>query len=104
MVQGGPSWNTVAEFYKKMYACMNFEEASDRTVSACQDAPANNSVVLVAHNGPTGMGEQKSAPCGADFMPGGGDWGDPDTERALGELSQQLRCDPWFLSCYASWP
>ena len=74
-----------------MYDCMSFEESSERTVSACQEAPVGNSVVLVGHNGPTGMGEHKHAPCGADFQAGGGDWGDPDTERALEELRQQLR-------------
>jgi uncharacterized protein (TIGR04168 family) len=91
-MQGGPSWDSVADFYRKMYDCLNFEDASDRTVSACQDVPSGNAAVLVAHNGPTGMGEDKHAPCGADFMPDGGDWGDPDTERALEELKQQRRC------------
>jgi uncharacterized protein (TIGR04168 family) len=90
-MQGGPSWDTVADFYRKMYECLSFEESSDRTVSACQDAPTRNSLVLVGHNGPTGLGDEKHAPCGADFMPDGGDWGDPDAERALGELKQQLR-------------
>lgn len=90
-MQGGASWEASSEFYRKMYDCMSFEESSDRTVSACQEAPAGSSVVLVGHNGPTGMGEHKHAPCGADFQADGGDWGDPDTERALEELRQQLR-------------
>lgn len=94
-MQGGASWETSAEFYQRMYNCMSFENSSDRTVSACQEAPAGNSVVLVGHNGPTGMGEHKHAPCGADFIADGGDWGDLDAERALKELSQQPRWDNW---------
>jgi uncharacterized protein (TIGR04168 family) len=77
-MQGGPSWDSVADFYRYMYDC--------------QDVPIGNAAVLVAHNGPTGMGEDQHAPCGADFLPYGGDWGDPDTERALEELKQQRRC------------
>lgn len=67
------------------------------TVSACQEAPATNSIVLVGHNGPKGLGEQQHSPCGVDFRKEAGDFGDPDAEQALWELKQLKRCGSLYL-------
>eukprot|EP00887_Chlorella_sp_A99_P000635 scaffold5.g635.t1 len=51
-------------------------------------APACNQVVL-AHNGPTGLGVRRHDPCGIDWRDGEGDHGDPDLKEALDMASAQ---------------
>lgn len=46
---------------------------------ACDERP----VVVLAHNGPTGLGARRTDPCGRDFHRDEGDWGDPDLAVAL---------------------
>jgi uncharacterized protein (TIGR04168 family) len=40
-------------------------------------------LLFLAHNGPTGLGEEPTDMWGCDFRPGGGDWGDPDLAVAI---------------------
>jgi len=107
--QGGPDFKRVEQFYREMYGVEGFEDSTEKTVRALRGAAAHLSkakekekgkkngnenenendddkgaaVVLIAHNGPSSLGEQKHDICGADFLEDGGDWGDPDLEEAL---------------------
>ena len=89
---GSPSFDAVAAFYGAEHGVTTFDGAASKTAAALADASAwlaahprasEGAVILLAHNGPAGLGGAPSAPCGADFLPGGGDWGDPDTAAAL---------------------
>jgi uncharacterized protein (TIGR04168 family) len=93
--KGGARWSDVADFYAAYAGVAGREEAGDRTAAALRRAAAAAAtipppgggqcagLVLLAHNGPAGLGSAPRDPCGADFLPGGGDWGDPDTAAAL---------------------
>jgi hypothetical protein len=92
-VQGGDDWDAVSEFYSNMYDCSSFDHSADQIVSACEGVREGNCAVIVGHNGPSGMGTEAEAICGADFIKKGGDWGDPDLAQALSRLSKSNRCD-----------
>lgn len=55
---------------------------SARRLRALIDA-APPDLVLLAHNGPAGLGGSRSDPWGCDFRPEQGDFGDPDLRDAL---------------------
>lgn len=81
------------EIYESEYGVKDFESSADRIVKAALNAK-HGDLIILAHNGPTGLGDQPSDICGKDFTdrrtPGdtpGGDWGDRDLELAL-ELIQ----------------
>jgi len=78
---GGPEWN-LEEFYRDRFGINSFAESSDRIVEAAKSA-ASNTIIFLGHNGPTGLGEEPEAPCGKDWNPLGGDYGDPDFAKAI---------------------
>ena len=47
------------------------------------DEAETDRLIFVAHNGPTGLGEQRDAPWGCDFRAAEGDFGDPDLRSAI---------------------
>jgi uncharacterized protein (TIGR04168 family) len=47
------------------------------------DRAATRELVVLAHNGPTGLGGEPTDLWGRDFDPDAGDWGDPDLRAAL---------------------
>jgi uncharacterized protein (TIGR04168 family) len=58
-------------------------EASAARLAALVDAARGPSLVLLGHNGPSGLGAARSALWGADFRREGGDFGDPDLRAAI---------------------
>ena len=44
--------------------------------------------MFVSHNGPVGLGSGADDMWGCDFMPNGGDWGDPDLRVAIDHARQ----------------
>ncbi|OLT57751.1 TIGR04168 family protein [Moorena bouillonii] len=78
---GGQSWRN-KKFYREQYGINSFSESVERILAAVRSA-AYETVILIGHNGPTGLGEQAEAPCGKDWYPTGGDHGDPDLEDAI---------------------
>jgi len=56
---------------------------------AAAGAPEEHSVILLAHNGPTGLGSRMDDICGRDWVAGAGDHGDPDLEQAISDLQSQ---------------
>lgn len=99
-LQGGPSWEQVADFYKHVYGCNSQAESVERTVAALREAPQAHACVLVCHSGPAGLGSQPQDICGVDFwldeatqQPKGGDWGDVDLREALDRHAKGDRYD-----------
>lgn len=53
--------------------------------------PPGNALVLMAHNGPSGLGAERHNICGCDWLKEAGDHGDPDLQLALQQLQQAGR-------------
>jgi len=94
--KGGVQWSAVKAFYEKYYGVSSMEESAERILGVIlgggedqdQDhsecfASVDSPLVVLAHNGPAGLGSTKYAPCGVDFMEPEDDFGDPDLEEAL---------------------
>jgi len=82
--KGGTHWGTVAEFYKKYYNVDSFDDSMSKILESVLDEKnAEHALVVVAHNGPAGLGSNQEDPCGVDFMEPADDFGDPDLEEAL---------------------
>ena len=90
--KGGVQWSAVKAFYEKYYGVGSMEESAERILDAILghedtatggEAGAEVPLVVLAHNGPSGLGSTKYAPCGVDFMEPEDDFGDPDLEEAL---------------------
>jgi uncharacterized protein (TIGR04168 family) len=58
-------------------------ESSARKLCALIDEVATPELIVLAHNGPTGLGARADDPWGRDFSPEAGDWGDLDLRLAL---------------------
>lgn len=78
---GGPVWKN-GDFYQERYGVQNFEESTTKIVEAVRQT-AFDTVLLIGHCGPSGLGDQAEDPCGRDWKPLGGDFGDPDFEAAI---------------------
>ena len=78
---GGSEWK-YSSFYRDRYGIHNFAESVER-MKAAVDAAAFNTLIFMGHCGPTGLGDQPESPCGRDWKPLGGDFGDPDLAEAI---------------------
>lgn len=78
---GGEIWKN-EKFYRKRYGVTGFEDSTERIVAAAESA-AYDTIIFMGHNGPTGLGNCPEDPCGKDWQPVGGDYGDPDFEMAI---------------------
>ncbi len=58
-------------------------EASARKLIQCVDTAHSDSLIFLAHNGPTGLGTRKTDIWGCDFRPEEGDFGDWDLQQAI---------------------
>ena len=78
---GGSEWK-YGDFYSEWFGVESFEESARRIAGAAALADCEN-VIFLGHTGPTGLGEAPEDPCGRDWKPLGGDWGDPDFAEAI---------------------
>jgi uncharacterized protein (TIGR04168 family)/Raf kinase inhibitor-like YbhB/YbcL family protein len=62
-------------------------DSVDRLCALFDAVPESQQILVLAHNGPSGLGSARHAIFGCDFRHGDGDWGDPD----LGEALQHAR-------------
>ncbi len=85
---GGKSLRS-PELYDQLYGITDIESSAQRIVSVAQGARFQDLMIL-AHNGPTGLSEHTRDIYGKDFgeRPGG-DWGDRDLELAIEDLRSQ---------------
>jgi uncharacterized protein (TIGR04168 family) len=84
---GGSKWKH-SDFYQEWYGVASFEESIDRIVSAATETVCDT-LIFLGHTGPKGLGDLPEDPCGKDWEPRGGDYGDPDFQAAI-ELVRQL--------------
>ena len=78
---GGDVWKN-AEFYKERFGVTSFAESTAKIVAAAETS-AYDTVIFLGHNGPVGLGSNADDPCGKDWQPLGGDYGDPDLTDAI---------------------
>jgi uncharacterized protein (TIGR04168 family) len=78
---GGPQWK-YRRFYRERCGVNNFQESLAQIVQATE-AAAHQTLIFIGHNGPSGLGTAPHAPCGRDWQPLGGDYGDPDFSEAI---------------------
>ena len=80
---GGSVWKN-EDFYQERFGVTNFEESTARIVTAATNS-AYETVIFLGHNGPSGLGDCPEDPCGKDWQPLGGDFGDPDLTEAIAQ-------------------
>ncbi|MGJ3250647.1 MAG: TIGR04168 family protein [Elainellaceae cyanobacterium] len=80
---GGSSWKH-EDFYRDWYGVENFDESVNRIMAAVNDA-AHETLIFIGHCGPSGLGDRPEDPCGRDWKPLGGDFGDPDLAEAIAQ-------------------
>lgn len=78
---GGATWKN-ADFYQERFGVKSFAESTALMVAAAKSAQHNN-IIFLGHNGPFGLGNRAEDPCGKDWQPLGGDFGDPDFTEAI---------------------
>jgi uncharacterized protein (TIGR04168 family) len=78
---GGPTWKQ-AVFYQQRFGVKDLPGSTARILAATQQT-AYSTVLFVGHNGPAGLGDRPEDPCGKDWQPLGGDYGDPDFQAAI---------------------
>ncbi|XP_051204505.1 uncharacterized protein [Lolium perenne] len=71
------------------YGVDDMAGSARKIYDAASGAPEEHSVILLAHNGPTGLGSRMDDICGRDWVAGAGDHGDPDLEQAISDLQSK---------------
>jgi uncharacterized protein (TIGR04168 family) len=90
---GGPQWK-YSDFYEARFGVDSFEASTQRIVEMAENAICEN-IIIIGHNGPTGLGEEPESICGKDWGESlGGDYGDPDLEQAISILQAQGKSIP----------
>ncbi|NER85040.1 MAG: TIGR04168 family protein, partial [Leptolyngbya sp. SIO1D8] len=89
---GGPEWKNET-FYRDRFGIHNFGE-SIACIKQAIDAAAHDTLLFIGHCGPTGLGDRPESPCGRDWKPLGGDFGDPDLTAAIAYAQQQGKTVP----------
>ncbi|MBD2296462.1 TIGR04168 family protein [Anabaena sphaerica FACHB-251] len=80
---GGPEWR-FADICKERYGVSSLEESADKIVQVVKSVTCEN-IIFLGHNGPSGLGDRPEDPCGKDWHPIGGDFGDPDLAEAISQ-------------------
>lgn len=77
-----------------MFGVRTLGDSAAKILAAANQVPKDHELLLLAHSGPTGLGELRHDPCGCDFKPGEGDYGDADLRQALDGLVRSGRKVP----------
>ncbi|RAL43480.1 hypothetical protein DM860_012621 [Cuscuta australis] len=72
----------------KRYGVHNMEESAQKIHQAALDIPEEHSIVVLAHNGPAGLGSNQDDICGKDWDNEGGDHGDRDLAQAISLIKE----------------
>ena len=80
---GGPQWRNKT-FYRERYGLENFADSVNVIMDNVQQT-TQDTVIFIGHCGPTGLGDRPEDPCGRDWEPRGGDFGDPDLTEAIAQ-------------------
>lgn len=68
-------------YLKRRFGVADFKASAEQLIALVDEAPAH--LIVLAHNGPAGLGDTPGAPFGCDFAPENGDFGDPDLRAAI---------------------
>lgn len=80
---GGSNWKNTS-FYQSRYGVSSFEESIAKIMRAVERT-TTDTLLFMGHCGPTGLGDAAEDPCGKDWKPIGGDYGDPDFAAAIAQ-------------------
>ncbi|KAK9831584.1 hypothetical protein WJX74_001323 [Apatococcus lobatus] len=86
---GGKRWRLGTGICEDLFGVMSMAESTSRIQHHICSQPAGSTVVVMGHNGPTGLGALRHDICGIDWQPEQGDNGDPDLRAALDGAHQQ---------------
>lgn len=90
---GGTEWK-YGDFYQARCGVDSFAASTQRIIEMAESAECEH-LIIIGHNGPTGLGEEPESICGQDWgEPLGGDYGDPDLADAIAHLRAQGRSIP----------
>jgi uncharacterized protein (TIGR04168 family) len=89
---GGADWKN-KKFLRTRFGVRNFEESTARIVAAAEQATCDN-LILIGHNGPTGLGDRPEDTCGKDWGELIGDHGDPDFAEAIDRVRDRQTSIP----------
>lgn len=81
---GGSIWRN-SQFYRDRYQIKNFQESTEQMVVSAKNT-TQQTLLFIAHNGPTGLGKTTESICGRDWKAEGGDYGDPDLTEAIAQV------------------
>lgn len=84
----GGSALSFAPYLARQYGVHSLTQSAERMMR-CVDAAASQQLIFLAHNGPTGLGDQATDIWGCDFRPAQGDFGDKDLRIAIDYARQQ---------------
>ncbi len=84
---GGPSLRS-PEVYELLYDVKTMEDSAEKIIALAESAE-HDTIVILAHNGPTGLGTRPYSIYGKDFGKPGGDWGDQDLGWAIAALKDR---------------
>ncbi len=77
----GPDYFYYRSYLKRRFGVGDFTASAARLQALVELAPRR--LIILAHNGPAGLGNTPDAPFGSDFNPAWGDFGDPDLRGAI---------------------
>jgi uncharacterized protein (TIGR04168 family) len=86
---GGAKWK-YSKFCKARLGVHGFAESAKRIATAIA-AATGETILIIGHNGPAGLGDRPEDPCGKDWgelidgQLAGGDYGDPDLAMAIAQ-------------------
>ena len=92
--KGGGDWKRFSKFYRQLYGLRNFDDSATQIVGNSFAEPEHHRLIFLGHNGPTGLGSSADSPCGLDFRPEEGDFGDRDMEDAIRAVLKKGRRVP----------
>ncbi|XP_010483386.1 PREDICTED: uncharacterized protein LOC104761915 isoform X1 [Camelina sativa] len=75
----------------KRYGVRDMDASAGSICRAAHGTPEDHVAIILAHNGPTGLGSQAEDICGKDWVDEGGDHGDPDLEQAIRQLKETTK-------------
>ncbi|CAK9168820.1 unnamed protein product [Ilex paraguariensis] len=73
------------------YGINDMDGSARRICETALRTPEDHTIIVLAHNGPTGLGSNMNDICGRDWVPGGGDHGDPDLVHAISQLKETTK-------------
>ncbi|XP_044472239.1 uncharacterized protein LOC123200920 [Mangifera indica] len=77
------------------YGVKDMDGSANKIYKAASGVPGDHLVIILAHNGPTGLGSEPNDICGNDFEAESGDHGDLDLAQAIALLKETTKiCIP----------